>query len=191
MSGQATSGAITSDRGTSVSGRPGTRLAAVGYGVLGVMIVIGTLLSIPNSAQFRAAMPLEDLDPAVQELMVTARKATVQLILVNDDDLKRIEINGDFRGVGLPGNRVTGEYRLESQDSGEPVLTGEPVLVFHVQEHGLFTELEGVLTVRVPTNRLDSVSIRLQQGDIQVEAANPDVARRMLDLQTERGRVLW
>ena len=190
-SGPATSGPATSDTGTRVSGRTGTRLAAVGYGVLGLMIVIGTLLSIPHSTQFRAAMPLEDLDPAVQGLMVMARKATVHLIMVNDDDLKTIEINADFRGVGLPGNRVTGEYRLESGDYGEAVLTGEPVLVFHVQEHGLFTELEGVLTVRVPANRLDSVSIRLQQGDIQVEAANPDVARRMLDLQTERGRVLW
>jgi lipid A 4'-phosphatase len=176
---------MASDITHSGKSSPATKLAAVGYGILGLMIVIGTLLSIPNSAQFRAAISLDDLDPAVRELLIEARNATVQLVLVDDNEVTQIEIQGDFRGVGLPGNRVTGGYRFEARESGAPVLT------FRVQEHGLFTELEGALTVRVPENRLDAVSVRLTRGDIQVEAADPEAARETLDLQTERGRILW
>lgn len=166
-----------------------TRLAVALYGVLGILLMGGALLSIPQVTQFRANLPQDPLDPAVQILQISARKATVHLLLVHPEDSldapADLVIQGDFRGVGLPGKRLYGEYALETLPSGATAL------VFRLQEQGLFTELEGTLTVRVPLERWKSVSVQLQQGDVRVSADPAQPFTTTLEVHTERGRVFW
>lgn len=160
------------------------RLVAAGYGLLGVLIVFGSSLATPHATQFRDVVPLGDLDRPAHNLVVMARNATVKVLLLNEGAQEQVEIVADFRGFGLPGNRILGAYAIEAGDAG-------PTIVYRLREQGLFTEVEGTLILRVPAQMAQNVSVRLGQGDIHVTGDGTDIERNALDLHTERGRVVW
>jgi hypothetical protein len=95
-------------------------------------------------------------------------------------------VHGHVHGFGLPTNeiRATWEYRKQ------PV----PVLRYIVSRTGWFTDIDGIVRIRMPRQSLRKIIVRLSRGDITVidNSGGGATAGRLpvLELHTADGRVV-
>ncbi len=163
--------------------RPGWRAAAVSAGVLlGLGIVAGGLLATPHHRGFEGRIRLADLPALPGSLTLQVDTLDVEVLLAGDAE-GGIECEGDVHGFGLPTNRIEASWTYEK----DPV----PALRYRVAERGLYTDIDGVLRVRVPARAVGRICVRVGRGDIDV-SVEPGAAAGglpVLDLYTAEGRV--
>ncbi len=152
--------------------------------VLGAAGVLIALFATAHGTPLSRVLSLSSLPSAPRVLEVEARMANIEIALV-DTPASEISITGELHGFGLPMSRL--ETHLEFVP--DPV----PTLRYRIEQHGWFTDLDGLATLRVPAARLERVVVRLGQGDIRVtDATRSGVVRNgalRLELHTGAGHV--
>jgi lipid A 4'-phosphatase len=153
-------------------------VAGAALGGLGVLVA---LFAAPHGTELAASIPLS-VPPRVFE--VTARMANVEIVIV-DAPADRVSITGELHGFGLPMSRLEARSDLTSR----PV----PTLRYRIEQHGWFTDLDGIVRARVPAGELERIAVHVGRGNIRVtDATREGVVRSgriKLDLRTAAGRV--
>lgn len=153
-------------------------VAGAALGGLGVLLA---LFAAPHGTELAAKIPLS-VPPRVFE--VTARRANVEIVIV-DAPADHVSIDGELHGFGLPTSRL----EARSGFTLEPA----PTLRYRIEQHGWFTDLDGLVRARVPAGELERIAVRLERGDIRVTDATREgvvrTGRIKLDLWTASGRV--
>ncbi len=153
-------------------------VAGAALGGLGVLLA---LFAAPHGAELAASLPLT-VPPRVFE--VTARTANVEIVIV-DAPADRVAIDGELHGFGLPLSRLEALSGL--------TLKPVPVLRYRIEQHGWFTDLDGIVRARVPAGELQRIAVHLERGNIRVTDATREgvvrTGRIRLDLRTAAGRV--
>jgi lipid A 4'-phosphatase len=172
-----------SELSTPASGSPIQNVAA-GLAALAGMTVLLALFVTPHGAQLATEIPLPASSPAPRVLDVEARMASIEVVVV-DAPNTRVSVSGELHGFGLPRSRLFGEVQLDAQ----PI----PVLHYRIEQQGWFTDLDGLVTLRVPAGALQEIRVRIGSGNIKITDLTRDGAVRRgrlhLDLQTGRGHV--
>lgn len=162
-----------------------SRIAAIsGTVILGTGILIGGIVASPHFADLGCRIPLDHYRLRPEYIEVVADRLDVELVLTraHPDELR---CSGYIQGFGLPSNTVKAiwEYR------DKPV----PLLQLRVIRHGWFPDLDGIVRIELPRERLKKVVIRVEQGDIRVTGGTTDRAKGdggpELDLKTGEGQV--
>lgn len=152
--------------------------------VLGAAGVLVALFATPHGTPLDTVVPLTSLLQAPRVLEIQARKATIEITVV-DTPASQMTIRGELHGFGLPMSRLGAQVEFIP----DPV----PRLLFRIEQRGLFTDLDGFASVRVPAAGLEQVVVRLRQGDIRVtDATRARVVATgalRLDLQTGAGHI--
>ncbi len=155
--------------------------------VLGGVAVLLALFAAPHGRQLAAEIPLSSLPRAPRVLEITARKANVEIAIVDRPATRVsvVSIAGELHGFGLPGSRLDARAGFD--------LAPVPTLRYGIEQRGWFTDLDGAVTVRVPAGELERIVVRLGSGNIRVtDATREGVVRRgrlRLDLRTAAGQV--
>src|SRR5436305_2951837 len=105
-------------------------VAGAALGGLGVLLA---LFAAPHGMELAAKIPLS-ISPRSFE--VTARRANVEIVIV-DAPADRVEIDGELHGFGLPASRLEARSGL--------VLKPVPTLRYRIEQHGWFTDLDGIV----------------------------------------------
>lgn len=145
---------------------------------------IGVLLALfvaPHGAHFGRDTALASLPQPPQVFAVVARRANVEIVLV--DAAPAVTAHGELHGFGLPGSRL----ETRSEFSAQPV----PTLRYVIEQHGWFTDLDASISVRVPAQGLERVVVRLQRGHVKIADVTTGKllknGRLALDVRTEQG----
>ncbi len=148
---------------------------------LGGLGVLAALFAVPHGTELAASIPLT-VPPRVFE--VTAQKANVEIVIV-DAPADRVAIDGELHGFGLPMSRLEAHSDL--------TLKPVPALRYRIEQHGWFTDLDGVVRARVPAGELQRIAVHVERGNIRVTDATREgvvrSGRMRLDLRTAAGRV--
>jgi lipid A 4'-phosphatase len=148
---------------------------------LGGLGVLAAPFAAPHGTELAAEIPLT-VSPRLFE--VAARKASVEIAIV-DAPADRVTIGGELHGFGLPGSRLEARSSLTS--------TPVPALSYRIEQHGWFTDLDGIVRARVPAGDLERIAVHVEHGNIRVtDATRAGVVRSgriRLDLRTAAGRV--
>lgn len=151
---------------------------------LGGVAVLVAVFATPHGTPLSARIPLASLPATLGALQVAARKANVDIVIV-DRPAGVIEVDGELHGFGLPTSRL--ESRVETVPGPTPTLR------YEIVQHGVFTDLDGLVTLTVPLGGLRRVAVRLERGNIRVRDMTAGGAVRSgrvrLDLHTASGRV--
>jgi lipid A 4'-phosphatase len=152
-------------------------VAGAALGGVGVLLA---LFAAPHGTELAAKIPLS-VSPRSFE--VTARRANVEIVIV-DAPADHVSIDGELHGFGLPTSRL----EARSGFTLEPV----PTLRYRIEQHGWFTDLDGIVRVRVPAGELQRIAVHLERGNIRVTDATREgvvrTGRIKLDLRTASGR---
>ena len=179
------SGEATPDDAARAAGRSRSAGAATAAAVLGAAGVLAALFAAPHGRTLDTAISFSSLPRPPRVLRVEARKATVEITLV-DEPATELTIRGELHGFGLPFGRLD----THAEMSPEPV----PTLEYRIEQRGLFTDLDAFASLRVPATGLERVIVRLGTGDVRVtDATRAGVVESgalRLDLSTGDGRVL-
>lgn len=151
-------------------------VAGAALGGLGVLLA---LFAAPHGTELAAEIPLT-VSPRTFE--VSARMANVEIVIV-DAPADHVSIQGELHGFGLPLSRLEARADLTF-----------PVLRYRIEQHGWFTDLDGVVRARVPAGDLARIAVHLDRGNIRVtDATRAGVVRTgriRLDLRTAAGRTV-
>jgi hypothetical protein len=164
---------------------PRAKAAAIGAALLlSAGIIGGGILASPHSVDLAGRIRLARYPAPPETVEVTADTLDVELRLAAEPP-GEIETAGYVRAFGLPTSRILAawEYR------GPPA----PVLRYVVSRTGWFTDIDGILRIRLPRQSLRKITVRLVRGDITVtgEAGGGVDPGRLpvLDLHTADGRI--
>jgi lipid A 4'-phosphatase len=150
-------------------------VAGAALGGLGVLLA---LFAAPHGTELSARIPLT-APPRTFE--VSAQKANVEIAIV-DAPTDHVSIDGELHGFGLPMSRLEARAELTP-----------PALRYRIEQHGWFTDLDGIVRARVPAGKLERIAVHLGRGNIRVtDATREGVVRNgriRLDLRTAAGRV--
>jgi membrane-associated PAP2 superfamily phosphatase len=153
-------------------------VAGAALGGLGVLLA---LFAAPHGTELAASLPIP---PRLLAFEVAARAANVEIVIV-DTPADRVSIDGELHGFGLPMSRLEVGSNLISQ----PV----PTLRYRIEQHGWFTDLDGIVRARVPAGELERIAVHLERGNIRVTDATRErvvrTGRIKLDLRTGAGKV--
>lgn len=164
---------------------PRRKAATIALSVLlGAGIMGGGVLASPHDRDLTARIRLSGYPTAPETIEVVVDTLNVELLLVSDPS-PEIECTGYIHGFGLPTNDIrTGWEFLE-----RPV----PTLRYRVSQKGWFTDIDGVVRIRLPVRNLRSIIVRAGNGNISVTDATAGGPGKTplprLDLHTENGRV--
>ena len=160
---------------------PVMRRALAVFGVVGVLAV---LLVTPHGARLAMDVPLSSLPQAPQVFEVHARAANINIMVV-DSPATHVSITGELHGFGLPTSRL--RTRMEFAHSPAPVLR------YHIEKHGWFSDLDGSAAIRIPVGVLERISVSVDRGNISVRDATRGQliasGKLKLDLRTASGFV--
>lgn len=157
--------------------------AAAAAILLGAGILLGGALATPHHQDLAAGISPGDLPAAPEAFEVVVDALDVEVRVV-DDPSPVIALSGYVHAFGLPTSRI----RVSSEFLGEPV----PTLRYRVARKGWFTDIDGVLRVRLSCRVLRRIAVRTGRGDIWVDDARGSRATcplPTLDLHTADGRV--
>ncbi len=146
-------------------------------------IIGGGILASPIDADLDARVRLADFPAAPKTIEVLVDTLDVELRLVMGPPTV-IECAGSIHGFGLPTNEIKAGWEFEER----PV----PALRYRVIQKGLFTDIDGIVRIRVPVQNLHRIVVRTRRGDISVvDATGGPASGRLptLDLRTDNGRV--
>lgn len=163
---------------------PRLRAAAVAAAILlGAGILLGGALATPHHRDLAAGISPEDL-PAVPEAFEVVVDTLDVEVRVVDDPSPEITLSGYVRAFGLPTSRIG----VSSEFVKEPV----PTLRYRVARKGWFTDVDGVLRVRLSCRTFRRITVRTGRGDIRVDDARGPRAScplPTLELRTADGSV--
>ena len=152
--------------------------------VLGAVGVLVAIFATPHGTPFDTVVSLPSLPRAPRVLEVEARKGTIEIAMV-DPPPSQVTIRGELHGFGLPLGRLGAHVEF--------IPDSVPRLLLRIEQRGLFTDLDGFASLRVPAARLEQVVVRLRQGDIRVtDATRVGVVTKgtlRLDLHTGAGHI--
>ena len=161
------------------------RIAAISGAVfLGAGILIGGIVASPHFVDLSYRIPLDRYRVRPEYIEIVADRLDVELALTREQP-DELRCSGYIHGFGLPSNTVKAlwEYR------DKPV----PLLQFRVVQQGWFPDLDGIVRIELPREKLKKVVVRVDQGNIGVTGGTTDSAKGaggpMLDLKTNEGRV--
>jgi lipid A 4'-phosphatase len=161
------------------------RIAAVaGATVLGSGILIGGIVASPHFSDLSYRISLNDYHVRPESIEIIADRLDVELILIKEQ-ADEVRCSGFIHGFGLPSNTVQAlwEYREK------PV----PMLKFRVVQQGWFPDLEGVVRIELPRDKLRKIVVRVSRGDISfnrgMRGSSKGDLLPVLDLKTEDGRI--
>ena len=110
--------------------------------------------------------------------------ADVEITLL-DLPAAQLSVVGELHGFGLPTSRLQASVAF---DPGP-----EATLSYRIDQHGWFTDLDGVAVITVPAAGLERLVVRLDRGNIKIrDATSSGVVRSdvlHLDLKTASGHV--
>jgi lipid A 4'-phosphatase len=141
--------------------------------VLGGTGVLLALFVTPHGKEFGHETALASLPQAPKVFAVVARRANVEIVLV--DSGSAVSAHGELHGFGLPGSRL----EVRSEFSAQPA----PTLRYVIEQHGWFTDLDASLSARVPGEGLERIVVRLQHGNVRIIKPG----RIAIDVRTEKG----
>ena len=146
---------------------PLQRAAATGTGrwsrlstLLALLAGAGVLLALfatPHGTPLTERVPLSPGSPRTLE--VAADTANVTLVLL-DDPKDEVAVDGELHGFGLPGSRLAAQVEVVSQP--------RPALRYRIESRGWLTDVDGMVTVRVPAAAFDRVVVSVHRGNIRV-----------------------
>ncbi len=152
--------------------------------VLGAAGVLVALFATSHGSRLDTVVTIPSLPRAPRVLEVQARKGSIEIALV-DTPASQVTIRGELHGFGLPLSRLGARVEF--------IPNPAPMLLFRIEQRGLFTDLDGFVSVRVPAAGLERVVVRLGQGDIRVtdetRAGVVAAGTLRLDLQTGAGHI--
>ncbi len=151
---------------------------------LGGLAVLAALFVAPHGTPISTTIPLSSLPAAPRVVQFEARSTDVDIVLV-DPGTSGISVVGELHGFGLPTSRLRATYKYRP-DRG-------PALIYRIEQHGWFTDLDGAATIVLPTERLERLVVHLSHGNIRVRdrTSRGAVATGAvhLDLRTGDGHV--
>ncbi len=152
-------------------------LAAAG----GVLVLLA-LFATPHGASIAARIPLARSPRPPWTLEVSAQRANIDLLLV--DEAPEIVVDGELHGFGLPTSTLA--TKVDVVDAARPIVR------FRIVQTGWFTDLDGAARLRVPVEALERVTVRVDRGNIRVidRTRSAGGALPALDLRTGYGQVL-
>ncbi len=164
---------------------PRLKRAAIAAAVLlGAGIVVGGMLASPHTADLAARAWWTQFPAAPKTIEVSVDKLNVDLRLV-DGPRGEAEWTGYVHSFGLPTNDIDVSWEYEER----PV----PTLRYRVDLKGCFTDVDGVVRIRLPWQDLNRIIVRVERGDISVadERGGGSATDNLpaLDLHTADGRV--
>jgi len=148
-------------------------------------IVGGGILASPHYKDLAARIRLTDYPGAPETIEVRADTLDVELLLTAESH-GEIECSGYVHGFGLPTNEIHATWEYQER----PI----PVLRYIVSRTGWFTDIDGIVRIRLPRQSLRKIIVRLSRGDITIiddsDGRVPPGHLPMLDLHTADGRVV-
>lgn len=163
---------------------PRLKVAAAAAAVLlGAGILLGGALATPHHQDLAAGISPGGLPAAPKAFEVVVDALDVEVRVV-DDPSPEITFSGYVRAFGLPTSRI----RVSSEFAGEPV----PTLRYRISRDGWFTDIDGVLRVRLSCRNLRRIAVKAERGDIRIDDArgvNAACPLPVLELHTGDGRV--
>lgn len=164
--------------------RPRLKAAAIATAILlGLGIVVGGLLATPHHRDLAERVRLADFPAPPEAIAVQVDTLDVEIRLVADPPAD-IACDGYVHGFGLPTSEIKASWAFEES----PV----PTLRYSVTGKGWFTDIDGVVRIRIPVRAVRRITVRAAHGDIGVAFPPGGVmADRLpaLDLRTADGRV--
>jgi lipid A 4'-phosphatase len=158
------------------------RRALVAGAVVAGLVVLIVLFVTPHGSSLAARIPLPSDARPPWAFEASARRANVDVVLV--DDGPEITVEGELHGFGLPTSTLRTEVERLDADL--------PTVRYRIVQKGWFTDLDGSARIRVPVSGLQRVSVHVDRGNIRVVDQAPGAAgtgRPVLDLHTGNGRV--
>ncbi len=157
------------------------RVSTLSAALAGVGVLLA-LFATPHGTLLTQRVPLGAAMPRVLE--VAADTANVTLILLDGPD-NELVVDGELHGFGLPGSRLSAQL--------EVVAHPRAALRYRIESRGRLTDVDGMVTLRVPAAAFDSVSVALGRGSIRLRDLTRTRAaatgRIHLELSTARGQV--
>ncbi len=150
---------------------------------LGVGILLGGALATPHHQDLTSRVVPADFPAAPEALVVIVDALDVELQLVADPS-PEIALTGYVHAFGLPTSRI----RVSWEFLEKPV----PTMRYRVSRRGWFTDIDGVVRIRLPCRDLRRITVRAGRGDIHVDDARGGAAAcrlPALDLYTADGRL--
>ena len=174
-----------SPHGAQSAGPPAKRQnLATTAAILGAAGVLAALFAAPHGRTLDTAVSFSLLPRAPRILKVEARKANVEITLV-DEPAAELTVRGELHGFGLPFGRLDAHAEMPSDSP--------PTLVYRIEQRGFFTDLDAFASLRVPAAGLERVIVRIGAGDIRVtDATRAGVVSSgalRLDVSTGAGHV--
>ncbi len=156
-----------------------TIIAAV---VLGLGIIGGGMLATPYDQDLAGGVSLADLPARPEAVEMIADTLDMELYLVDAPE-GTVSTEGFLHGFGLPTNDIKAVWTFDAS----PV----PVLRYRVTLRGWFTDIDGMIRIRIPVKNVRRITVRLKHGNIRVFDETPtNQPPPILDLQTREGSVV-
>jgi lipid A 4'-phosphatase len=147
-------------------------------------IVGGGLLASPHYKDLAARIRLTDYPVAPETVEVRADTLDVELRLTAESP-GEIECTGYVHGFGLPTNEIHAGWEYQER----PV----PALRYVVSRTGWFTDIDGIVRIRLGRQSLRKIIVWLSHGDITViedsGGRTTPGSLPVLDLHTADGRI--
>jgi len=162
---------------------PSVRTAAIiAVILLSAGVVIGGLLAKPHQADLSSRVRIADFPAVPEKIELLIDALDVELRLV-PGPAGEIDCRGDIHGFGLPTSEIHAGWSF--------IRLPVPTLQYRVAEEGWFTDIDGIVRMRIPVKDLRSIAVNIKRGDITVidETGGMAEKRMTLDLHTSNGHI--
>lgn len=149
--------------------------------VLSALAVLGALFAGPRGTAFSQTFCPTAATQPVRTFEVTARKANIEIVVVDATTGACISASGELHGFGLPGSQLSSGFQFDSAAAQ---------LHYRIEQLGWFTDLSGEALIRLPAEELQRIAVSVDRGTIKVTdlrragGAHPGL---QLDLRTGAG----
>ncbi len=150
--------------------------------VLSTGVAIGGLLAKPHQADLSALVRFSDFPDVPEKIELRIDALDVELRLVSEPT-GEIECKGDIHGFGLPTSEIQAGWSF--------IKVPVPTLQYRLAEEGWFTDIDGIVRMRIPVKDLRAIVVNTRRGDITLidETGGMAAKRLFLDLHTAKGHV--
>ena len=145
------------------------------YGAAAIGMLAAVLLATPVNQNHREVVRAGEFPGDPRVLRIVADQADLILYRIGGPDRAAIKL--EARGFGLPTSRVE-----------ETLSEGSGAVTYRIHHLGVFTERDTRLVVGVEPTQWDRVEVRIETGNIRVQA-HPGPGPE-LDLASRNGEVL-
>lgn len=150
--------------------------ALITLSVAAACLVFIELFVAPHGEPFNEAVRLGSLPSPPRMFRVTARRANVNITLV-DRPAATASATGELHGFGVPGGHLSAAFHFIPR----PV----PTLELLIAERGWFTDLSAAADIRLPVAHFKIIEVRVGRGDILVTDATGRGLLRTGSLQVD------